>query len=471
MKDKKKYLKLEYITGFILISIYLLYYLLYEKSIDAKVANIFLLIVSLIFNILLLNESKNDEKTISNTKIMLISIWMFLMLIIPGIFGFLYISNSKEKKKLNLPVINEEPSKTATYIKAIISILIFMVLIFVLPNFIETKLTNSLLIYLTIVVVIILNYFKELKSNFKIFIKNLKLYFPFILKRYFIMMGLMLLVAIPIYLLNNGQQPTNQQELNELFKVTPIVSLLLTTLYAPFAEEAIFRLCTGKLVKNKYLFIIISGFLFGFLHVLGKFNNINEFLYIFQYAVFGICLAKAYYDSKNIYVSMSIHFIQNFVASVLSILLLRWFMKKKIIIISGMLFAIDQIIKYLVINNTTKKTIIPGFLKLFYVENNGVAFSMLSGSKYLIIIVSLVLLLFLFYELKKENNIDKLTVVTYGILFGGILGNLFDRIYRGYVIDYISFTFGDYSFAIFNFADIMITVGVFLLILKSFKKK
>ena len=54
--------------------------------------------------------------------------------------------------------------------------------------------------------------------------------------------------------------------------------------------------------------------------------------------------------------------------------------------------------------------------------------------------------------------------VIYGLLFGGIIGNLFDRILRGYVIDYISLNIFNYSFPIFNIADIAITIGVILMI-------
>ena len=200
-------------------------------------------------------------------------------------------------------------------------IVVFISFILILPSKVDLKFEYTLIIYLLVIIMILLSYFKELKSQFKIFIKNFKVYFPFIIKRYLFMIIIMVLVAIPIFFINNGDQAGNQKTINEMMKKAPLFVFLLSTLYAPFAEEGIFRLSLHKIFKNKYVFIIISGLLFGLLHVVGKASNINEFLYVLQYSALGMCLAKAYYDSKNIYVSMSMHFIQNLLAAILSFLL------------------------------------------------------------------------------------------------------------------------------------------------------
>lgn len=142
-------------------------------------------------------------------------------------------------------------------------------------------------------------------------------------------------------------------------------------------------------------------------------------------------------------------------------------MKKKISIIAVVLFSLDQIVKTLAFNYLTHISIIPGFLSLTYAKNDGVAFSMLSGNRIFIILLSIVLVLILVYFLYKDylikNINNKLIAVSYGLLFGGIFGNLFDRILRGYVIDYISMNIFGYSFPIFNLADILITIGVMLM--------
>lgn len=150
-------------------------------------------------------------------------------------------------------------------------------------------------------------------------------------------------------------------------------------------------------------------------------------------------------------------------------------MKKKILLITlyGLLF--DQIIKFLVSKYITNITIIPNFISLIYAENDGVAFSMLSGSRIIIIIISIILLSFLTYYMNKDyvskKKDDILMDVSYGLLFGGILGNLLDRIIRGIVIDYISINIIGYHFPIFNLADVMITIGVIIMIIRTLKSE
>lgn len=147
-------------------------------------------------------------------------------------------------------------------------------------------------------------------------------------------------------------------------------------------------------------------------------------------------------------------------------------MKKKITLIASFSFVIDQIIKYLFSNVITGFVLIPNFVSFVYAENEGVAFSMLSGSRLFIIAASIVLLFVLFYMLKsdiKNNKYQNLLSISYGFLIGGILGNLVDRIIRGYVVDYVSLKIITYNFPIFNLADVLITIGVILLIIYNIK--
>lgn len=142
-------------------------------------------------------------------------------------------------------------------------------------------------------------------------------------------------------------------------------------------------------------------------------------------------------------------------------------MKKRIAIIVIVSFFMDQTIKLFVTKYLTSIKLIPGFLSFIYTKNKGVAFSMLWGSRWLIITISVLLVVFLLFTLnnnylkyKKNSNI---TNWTFGLLIGGIFGNLFDRITRGYVVDYLSFNLFGYSFPIFNLADVFITIGVILM--------
>lgn len=126
---------------------------------------------------------------------------------------------------------------------------------------------------------------------------------------------------------------------------------------------------------------------------------------------------------------------------------------------------IDQVIK-LIISHTLKElqsiTIIKNFFNITYVKNTGAAFSILEDKSTFLIIISIIFIILLDKYIKKEKEYNKLTILSYGLIMGGIFGNLLDRIMYHSVIDFLDFTIFNYSFPIFNFADICITVGIFL---------
>lgn len=150
-------------------------------------------------------------------------------------------------------------------------------------------------------------------------------------------------------------------------------------------------------------------------------------------------------------------------------------MIKKISVLTVILVIVDQIVKFLVSTYLNYIDVIPKILYLSLEKNYGVAFSMLWNNRLLILIISLLLILFLIYLLNKDylskGKNNKLLNVTYGLLFGGILGNLIDRIVRGYVIDYIGVYIFNYKFPVFNLADSFITIGVILMIISTFKEE
>ena len=136
------------------------------------------------------------------------------------------------------------------------------------------------------------------------------------------------------------------------------------------------------------------------------------------------------------------------------------------LLMSAVLVGIDQILKVLAIEYLKpigSYPIITDIFHLTYVENRGAAFGMMAGQKWILVwATALVLLVAIIVVMagKIKNTAVLFSVAT---IIGGGVGNLIDRIYRGYVVDYIHLKVID--FAVFNFADICVTVGTILLLL------
>ena len=137
---------------------------------------------------------------------------------------------------------------------------------------------------------------------------------------------------------------------------------------------------------------------------------------------------------------------------------------KTSIIISILITILDQIIKFIIDKKVLFIEILPTLFNIHKVYNYGVAFSFLENKRYLILLFSLILIYFLF-NLRKDLQKTKKYDILFGVILGGIIGNLLDRVFRGYVIDYLeTFIFG-ISFPIFNLADICITLGIIIMVL------
>lgn len=142
--------------------------------------------------------------------------------------------------------------------------------------------------------------------------------------------------------------------------------------------------------------------------------------------------------------------------------------KKYIYTVALFYMLLDQIIKLIVVNNMDllqEIKIIPNFFSLYYLKNTGAAFSILGNKTLILILISILCLIVLKNYIKKLQRVNKLTIISLGIMIGGIIGNLFDRVIYQAVIDYLSFNFFGYGFPVFNLADIGITIGACLLII------
>jgi signal peptidase II len=136
------------------------------------------------------------------------------------------------------------------------------------------------------------------------------------------------------------------------------------------------------------------------------------------------------------------------------------------IIIVAVLTVITFLIRAWIVSTlkgASALTIIPNILGLRYSENTGAAFSMLSTKTALLSVITLVALLVMAYMIFVKKYGAKLERAFLIMIFTGGLCNLIERVFFGYVVDYFEFLF--VRFAIFNFADSLITVGVALLLI------
>ena len=134
----------------------------------------------------------------------------------------------------------------------------------------------------------------------------------------------------------------------------------------------------------------------------------------------------------------------------------------------------DQIIKYLIVSNFTlykKNPIIEGFFNITYVQNRGAAWGILNNNIILLVVITVLALGFICSFIFKESNIKKLDIVLYGMLLGGIIGNFIDRIFRGYVIDFLDFIIFGYDFPVFNIADMLIVISVGIMIITYWRSR
>ena len=153
-------------------------------------------------------------------------------------------------------------------------------------------------------------------------------------------------------------------------------------------------------------------------------------------------------------------------------------LKKKIVIfyIAGIIFILDRLSKYyiLVLSKSVEKLdiAITPFLNFNLIFNKGIAFGLLSVNEnfyyniitLLIITITLIILIMAV----KTSGIER---YSFSMIFGGSLGNIFDRLYYSAVIDFIDIHINNIHWFIFNFADIFITTGVILLIFFEVYKK
>lgn len=134
------------------------------------------------------------------------------------------------------------------------------------------------------------------------------------------LMGMIISNLILVSFFQAGQAG-NEKTVQTMIQDLPWLMLIDAGILAPFIEEIVFRKCFKNIFKNKWLFILTSGLVFGGIHVIHNINTWVDILFIVPYSCLGFAFAASYYKTDTIFTSISIHMFHNIILTLISILI------------------------------------------------------------------------------------------------------------------------------------------------------
>ena len=175
-------------------------------------------------------------------------------------------------------------------------------------------------IFLMSLIVLVLN--KKISRDFQNMRKYHKEYFKKYFKFWLISVGIMMLSNFIINFFVKTGISANEETIRETFKISPIYIFFSSVIFAPVVEELVFRQSLKNIIPNKYIFIIVSGIIFGGLHVITSLTSVTDLLYLIPYCAPGFAFAYILADSDNIFIPISLHFMHNGILIALQFILL-----------------------------------------------------------------------------------------------------------------------------------------------------
>ena len=169
-------------------------------------------------------------------------------------------------------------------------------------------------------IMLVLN--KKISRDFKNMTENHKQYFKKYFKFYLIALMIMVLSNLFINVGINNGIAGNEEALRDTFKVSPTYIFFSSVIFAPLVEELVFRQSLRNIIPNKIIFILVSGLIFGGLHILTGYSGPIDLLYLIPYCTPGIVFAYILADSDNIFISIALHCMHNGILVSLQFLLL-----------------------------------------------------------------------------------------------------------------------------------------------------
>ena len=244
-----------------------------------KIKNKYLKIINIDNNI---NEIAKDTKVIINILksiglIFLLLLWSYIPMIIMYFFGINYDTFSQLGKIFYLLICD---------------ILLIMFLIFI--------------------------YRKDIKKNFKNFFnKNIFSNLGISFRYWGIGLAVMMISNLIISIINPGSTSANEEAVRNLIDIAPWYMAFELAVYAPLTEELIFRKSFKDIMSHKYIYILLSGIIFGGMHVISSVSTPFDLLYFIPYSALGIAFAALYYKTDNIFSTISVHAFHNTLSFVL----------------------------------------------------------------------------------------------------------------------------------------------------------
>ena len=139
--------------------------------------------------------------------------------------------------------------------------------------------------------------------------------------------------------------------------------------------------------------------------------------------------------------------------------------------LSVLILVLDQLTKFIVhstMNLYDSIQVVPYLLNFTYIRNEGIAFGIyFEGAETIFIALPILITIYLFYLLKSEEFQDKFSQIALFLIIAGAVGNIIDRIFRGYVVDFIDFHLNGMHWYVFNIADSSVTIGLIFLLYSS----
>lgn len=228
--------------------------------------------------------------------------------------------------------------KLEKYLKNALIGIIALLLYFFLPSFegilfelfnintetlpLSIKLFYSTAYDMFMISIMILLFYKNIKKDIADIKKNHKKYYSKYFNVYLIGLAVMMISNTIITLISNGGNSGNQEAINEMFEVAPAYMYFSAVIFAPIVEELTFRQAIKYIIPNKILFIIVSGLLFGGLHVIGTTEVWTDLLYLVPYSALGVAFAYILQKTNNILVTIGLHFMHNGILMALQLLML-----------------------------------------------------------------------------------------------------------------------------------------------------